>query len=287
MYSGQLAQRALILDFNDEYGEYDIKAIGLENVPKFMEHPVAEIRRIRPFLQNNAGTWKPMSPSDMIETLEKVTGFYKGGCLLVEDINKYVVENQMPPDFTGKLVSKRHSDLDIILHYQSVARPLPIIWQNTNIVRFHAQMDPVLKSKNKLTEMTEVFQIAEILVNEQYFNQNNKRFFVYVSRDEGTIIGKFTYEMFSAAIEKYLNINSTTLGIYVRKYKMQGQPSITAYHSAMDEAKKDLTQKYWGNNRQSSSSREARTLLATGRQGVGKTYETIRYLREEYCVNIY
>ena len=173
MYSGQLAQRALILDFNDEYGEYNVKAIALENVPKFMEHPTAEIRRIRPFLPSGS-VWKPMSPADMITTLEKVTSFYKGGCLLVEDINKYIVDNVMPPDFTGKLVSKRHSDLDIILHYQSVARPLPIIWQNTNIVRFHAQMDPVLKSKAKLTELTEVFQIAEILVNEQYFNNNNK-----------------------------------------------------------------------------------------------------------------
>lgn len=285
MYSGQLAQRALILDFNDEYGEYNIKAIALENVPQFMEHPTAEIRRIRPFLPNGR-TWKPMSPSDMITTLEKVTSFYKGGCLLVEDINKYMVDNVMPPDFTGKLVSKRHSDLDIILHYQSVARPLPIIWQNTNIVRFHAQMDPVLKSKGKLTELTEVFQIAEILVNEQYFNNNNKRFFVYVNRDEGTIIGKFTLDMFNAALDVYLRNNATALRAYITHFKLQGYSQINAYQAAIFETKKQLLQKYWGNNKANNSSREARTLVATGRQGVGKTYETIRYLREEYCVNI-
>lgn len=286
MYSGQLAQRALILDFNDEYGEYNIKSIALENVPNFMRHPIAEIRRIRPFLPSGA-KWKPMSPNDMIITLEKVTSFYKGGCLLVEDINKYVVDNVMPPDFTGKLVSKRHSDLDIILHYQSVARPLPIIWQNTNIVRFHAQMDPVLKSKAKLTELTEVFQIAEIMVNEQYFNNNNKRFFVYVNRDEGTIIGKFDYNMFSSALDKYLMINPTAMRPKMLHYKMQGMNQTTAYQKSLEETKKELFQKYWGNNKTNSSDREARTMLATGRQGVGKTYETIRYLREEYCVNIY
>jgi hypothetical protein len=285
MYSGQLAQRALILDFNDEYGEYNIKALALENVPKFMAHPVAEIRRIRPFLPSGR-TWKPMSPADMITTLEKVTSFYKGGCLLVEDINKYIVDNVMPPDFTGKLVSKRHSDLDIILHYQSVARPLPIIWQNTNIVRFHAQMDPVLKSKAKLTELTEIFQIAEILVNEQYFNQNNKRFFVYVNRDEGTIIGKFTYQMFDKALDAYLRDNPTALRSYIIHFKMQGYNQLSAYQAAIKETKKQLIQKYWGNNKPGTATREARTLLATGRQGVGKTYETIRYLREEYCVNI-
>lgn len=284
MSTGHYAQRALILDFNDEYGEYDIKAIALEHVPKFMEHPVAEIRRIRPFLPNGS-KWKPMSPSDMISTLEKVVGFYKGGCLLVEDINKYVVDNVMPPDFTGKLVSKRHSDLDIILHYQSVARPLPIIWQNTNIVRYHAQMDPVLKSKAKLTELTEVFQIAEILVNEQYFNNNNKRFFVYVSRDEGTIIGKFTIEMFNAALDKYLKFNPSALRSHILHYVMQGIKKQDAYVRALADCKKELIQKYWGNNKLSNSQREARTLIATGRQGVGKTYETIRYLREEYCVN--
>jgi hypothetical protein len=167
-----------------------------------------------------------------------------------------------------------------------VARPLPIIWQNTNIVRFHAQMDPVLKSKGKLTELTEVFQIAEILVNEQYFNNNNKRFFVYVNRDEGTIIGKFTYAMFDAALNVYLRDNPTALRSYIIHFKMQGYNQLNAYQAAITETKKQLIQKYWGNNKANNSTREARTLLATGRQGVGKTYETIRYLREEYCVNI-
>lgn len=282
-----LAQRVLIIDFNDEYGEFNVPSISLENIPLFMRHPVAEIRRIRPFLQTN-GKWAPMGKDDMLNTLDKVVSIYKGGALLVEDPNKFITDNVMPPDFTGKLISKRHSDLDIILHYQSVARPLPIIWQNTNIVRYHCQMDPVIKSKAKLTELTEVFQITEILVNEEYYNNNNQRFFVYVSRDAGTIIGKFTFQMFDKALDRYIMDNPSVLRKYQLRYTMQGISKANAYNMAMTECKKELLQKYWGNNKVTGpGDREARTMICTGRQGVGKTFETMRYLREEYCVNIH
>lgn len=284
----QNAQRALILDFNDEYGEFGIKSIALEHVPVFMVHPIAEIRRIRPYVMSG-GKYVPMTSADMIITLEKVISFYRGGAILIEDPNKYIVDNVMPPDFTGKLISKRHSDMDIIMHYQSVARPLPIVWQNTNIVRYHCQMDPVIKSKGKLTELTEVFQIAELLVNFEYYDNNNPRFFVYVSRDSGTIIGNFTYQMFDAALDKYIMFNPGSLRPYQIKFNMKGYPKVEAYKMAMKECKAELFKKYWGNNKANavlSDKRESRTLLCSGRQGVGKTWESVRYLREDYCANI-
>jgi hypothetical protein len=286
----QRANRALILDFNDEYGEpgIDVKSMAVEHIPAFMVHPKAEIRRIRPFIMSG-GKWMPMSSSDMVSTLEKVITMYKGGGLVIEDPNKYLVDNVMPPDFTGKLISKRHSDLDLIMHYQSVARPLPIVWQNTNIIRYHCQMDPVLRSKSKLTELTEIFQIAELLVNHEYYDNNNQRFFVYVSRDTGTIIGDFTYQMFDAALDKHIMYNPSILRPYQIRYSMQGMGKLDAYNKSLRDCKDELLKKYWGNNKSSNfanSKREARTMLCTGRQGVGKTWETMRYLREDYCVNI-
>lgn len=284
----QLAQRALILDFNDEYGEFHIPSMAVEHIPAFMVHPVAEIRRIRPFVMSG-GKWVPMTSADMIMTLERVIGMYRGGAILIEDPNKYIVDNVMPPDFTGKLISKRHSDLDIIMHYQSVARPLPIVWQNTNIVRYHCQMDPVIRSKAKLTELTDVFQIAELLVNHEYYDVGNERFFVYVSRDAGAIIGDFTYAQFDAALDKFIMYSPGVLRPYQIKYKMQGYNPINAYNAALKECKGELFKKYYGNNKASLATdkkREGRTLVCTGRQGVGKTHETMRYLREDYCVSI-
>jgi len=280
----QTASRALILDFNDEYGEFGVKSINIEHVPVFMVHPVAEIRRIRPYVMSG-GNWKPMTTNDMINTLEKTLSIYRGGALLIEDINKYV-DDHMPSDLTGMLASNRHKDLDLILHYQSIARPLPKVWQNTNIVRYHCQMDPVEKSATKLSEMLEVFQIAEIMVNDQYYIKKNKRFFVYVDRDEGTIIGNFTYTMFDEALDEYINTNSKILKPWLQRKNEVGKPVYT-YPTATLECKKRLFQKYWGNTlTNSNEKREAKTLIVGGRKGVGKSYETMRYLREDYCVNI-
>lgn len=280
----QNAHRALILDFNDEYGEFGVKSIALEHVPVFMVHPVAEIRRIRPFVMSG-GKWKKMSTNDMVLTLEKVVNSYKGGALLIEDINKYV-DTVMPSDLTGILASNAHSDLDLILHYQSVARPLPTVWQNTNIIRYHCQYDPVEKSKIKLSEMLEIFQIAEILVNEQYFIQKNQRFFVYVDKDAGTIIGNFTYQMFDKALEEYINTNSSQLKPWLQRKNENGK-AVYTWPAAMAECKKRMVQKYWGNNPSASTGkRESKTMVATGRKRVGKSFETMRYLREDYCVNI-
>lgn len=281
----QKGNRVLILDFNDEYGEYGIKSIAVEHVPVFMVHPVAEIRRIRPFYMTTGGTWAPMRPTDMISTLEKVIGIYKGGALVIEDPNKYMVDSVMPPDFTGKLISKRHSDLDIMMHYQSVGRPLPIVWQNTNIIRYHCQNDPVIRSKSKLTDMIDVFQIAELIVNHQYYKKKNPRFFVYISKDTGTIIGNFTYDMFNLALDEFIMFNPATLRPYQTRYLMQGVSKTEAYSKALVDCKKDLFDKYWGNNTDfdPNKKREALTMICTGRQGVGKTWETMRYLREDYC----
>jgi hypothetical protein len=277
------ANKGLILDFNDEFGEFNVKSIALDHLGVYMAHPKPDVRRIRPYLLSG-GKWVPMSTNDKLTMLEKVLkpGGFRGGCLLIDDPNKYMDDYDMPKDLTGMLAGNAHSDLDMILHYQSIGRILPKVLQNTNIFRFHCQFDPVRKSASKLSESLEVFQIAELLVNEQYYNQNNKRFFVYVDKDSGKIIGNFDHAMFDTALTEYLHQNDSELKPFLRQKTMQGKP-LFQWPEAMAAAKKKLFTKYWGNNEASDETRESRVMVATGKKRVGKSHETGRYLFEDYC----
>lgn len=279
----QAGNKALILDFNDEFGEFNVKSIALEHLPVYMAHPKPDVRRIRPY-QLSGTKWTPMSANDKIVMLEKVlkpNGF-RGGCLLIDDINKYIDDYDMPKDLIGMLAGNAHSDLDMIIHYQSIGRALPKVLQNTNIFRFHCQFDPAKKSASKLSESLEVFQIAELIVNEQYYNQKNKRFFVYIDRDEGKIIGNFTYQMFDDALTEYLSLNHNMLQPYLRQRDGTGKV-IFQYPQAVAAAKKKLFTKYWGNDETNEEIRESRIMVATGKKRVGKSHETARYLFEDYC----
>lgn len=277
-------QKGLILDFNDEMGEFNVKSIALEHLPAFMAHPRPDVRRIRPYYLSG-GKWKPMGAEEKMNTLSKVLqpkiGF-RGGCLLIDDINKYVEDYEMPKDLTGQLAGNAHSDLDIILHYQSVGRILPKVIQNTNMFRYHYQLDPVSKSATKLSDATEVFQIAEIMVNDQYQVKKNKRFFVFIDREEGKIMGNFNYSMFDAALVEYISMNDGVLRPYLRQKNDLGKPIYT-YQQAVQHVKSKLFQKYWGNNEQQSDIRESMVMVATGKKRVGKSHETVRFLFEDYC----
>jgi hypothetical protein len=277
--------KGLILDFNDEFGEFNVKSIALEHVPVFMAHPKPDVRRIRPYFLSG-GKWQPMGAAEKIETLEKVLdkkkiGF-RGGCLLIDDINKYVDDSEMPKDLTGMLAGNAHSDLDMIIHYQSIGRMLPKVWQNTNIIRYHSQFDSMLQSRNKLKDLLEVFQIAEIIVNDQYYNKKNKRFFLYVDRDSGKIIGNYTYQMFDAALTEYLSQNDAGLKPFLRQKNDIGK-AVYTWPQAMQEAKRRLFQRYYGNDETGDEVRESRVMVAVGRKRVGKSHETARYLFEDYC----
>ena len=71
--------------------------------------------------------------------------------LLIEDINKYV-SDFLPNDLVGAICSNRHTDLDIIMHFQSIGRITTKIWQNANWLRFHKNSDSVERHKNKFPD---------------------------------------------------------------------------------------------------------------------------------------
>lgn len=197
--SGILPRRALILDVNDEFTHF--KAIALKDLVRFSVHPVVECRRIRPFRPDG----KRMTLDEIAQTLFVILETYRGGLLLIEDINRYI-SDALPNDIIGAICTNRHSDLDIIMHFQSIGRITTKIWQNMNWLRFHKNLDSVAKHQKKFEDKFELLRIVELLVNNEYQN-GNKRFYQYVDCDEMRILGKAEPKKVDLAIGTYLEEN--------------------------------------------------------------------------------
>lgn len=282
------SRRVLIFDANNEYGEYGIKTIALEHLPVFMAHPKKEIRRILPFNFAPGKAPVKMTTAEMLTTLEKIVQTFMGGCLVIEDPNKYIGD-AMSNDLTGSICTNRHNSCDMIMHYQSISRPLPKIHQNTNVYRFHYQSDDVERSKSKLQELTTVFKIAQIMVDKTFFMSANpkhpcKYYHVFVNRDSGKIVGNYTKKQFDEACEEYISVNHGELKPWLVKRGNDGKPIFT-YPQAVEAFRKQLGLKYYGNaeiGQYHQPSREAKLMIATGFKGTGKTRETMRFLLQDY-----
>jgi len=124
---------------------------------------------------------------------------------LIEDINKYVGDH-LPTDIVGAICSNRHTDLDIIMHFQSIGRITTKVWQNANWLRFHKNSDSIERHRNKFPDKYEMFSIAENIVNTQYFN-DNPRYFMYVDLDEEKLKGKMSEAIINNGIDEYLSKN--------------------------------------------------------------------------------
>lgn len=194
--TGVEPRRALILDVNDEFE--DIKALRVSDVRRFSAHPTIEARRIRPYNDNGIR----MTLREVQTVLFKILNEYRGGLLLIEDINRYVSDS-LPNDLIGAICTNRHTDTDIIMHFQSIGRISPKIWQNINWLRFHKNTDSVDRHKNKFEDKYEYLKIAEILVEQKYL-AGDKRFFVYVDIDDEKLVGNITTESVHKAVDEYI-----------------------------------------------------------------------------------
>lgn len=195
--AGVKPRRALILDVNDEYEE--IRALKLSDVMKFSVHQKIEARRIRPFHDDG----RRMTSNEIADTLFFILNTYRGGLLLIEDINRYI-SDYLPNDLVGAICTNRHTDTDIIMHFQSIGRITTKIWQNINWLRFHKNTDSVDRHQQKFQDKYELFKIVELMVNKQYYAGNN-RFYVFVDVDEEKILGNYTRQMFEDAMQEYID----------------------------------------------------------------------------------
>ena len=246
------ARKVLIFDPNNEYGAYELYANGrktIVNVPmllpqditKFNKQRVVEIRRIVPLDRYN----QPLLPEDQDELIVKMMSEFRGGCLWIEDLNT-VFGDSLPKKVSGFLSNNAHRDCDIILQMQSIGRFLPKMWQNTQLVRFHQQLDSIDQSKNKLKEDYEIFKIAQEMVNYQY-NNGNGRFFVWVDKEDKKIRGNYSKGMFDKAVLDYLSENDHIVKKEMNRVDFTtGNKRFTA-QEALGAVKTKLFREYYGN----------------------------------------
>ena len=225
-------RRVLILDVNDEYS--DIKAIRINDVSLFSVHPIIEIRRIRPFLDNG----KRMTLDDIASTLFIILETFRNGLLLVEDINKYISDT-MPNDLVGAICTNRHIGVDIIMHYQSIGRITSKVWQNLNIIRMHKITDSVKKHKHKFEDKFEYISIAEMMINQEN-ERGNKHFYVYIDVDDEKLYGSFTKAQFENAVNTFIQNNYTNVITPMLNARNESGKKVHTAQSAIAEYKKRL-----------------------------------------------
>ena len=179
---GKKPRKVLIFDANGEYNNEEItkhgfrfrtKVLALKDIEEWTKQSRVEVRRILPVDANGNEVGTEKYP----EILNVILHYYRGGMLVLEDINKYLVETR-DAKVIGALTTNRHRDLDIYIHLQSLAPLTTRMWQNANVIRFHYQMDDIDRYKARIPNY-ELFKIAQLLVNEQYYS-GNERFFSYV-----------------------------------------------------------------------------------------------------------
>jgi hypothetical protein len=230
--TGAKPRRALILDVNDEYTKY--KALRIQDVTLFSIHPLVEVRRIRPFLDDG----KKMSLDDIAETLFTVLNTFRNGLLLIEDVNRYISDT-MPNDLIGAICTNRHVGLDIVLHYQSIGRITSKVWQNVNIIRLHKFTDNVKKHKHKFEDKAEYLSIAEMMINRKY-EEGDKRFFLFADINDDKIYGNFTTHDMEVAINDYIQMNYTHVINPMLNARDEKGRKIHTPQSAMVEVKNKL-----------------------------------------------
>lgn len=235
---GVKPRRALILDVNDEFE--DIKALRLKDVIKFSAHPTVEARRIRPFKDDGMR----MTMREIQDALFHILNTFRGGLLLIEDINRYI-SDQLPNDVVGAICTNRHTDTDIILHFQSIGRVTTKIWQNINWIRFHKNTDSVDKHKKKFEDKYEYLKIAEILINNRYY-KGDQRYYLYVDIDDEKLLGDINKKELDEAINEYISkYYRQIISPLLNQKDLKGKPMHSA-ESAMKLVKSRIYTNYVG-----------------------------------------
>ena len=208
---GIAPRKVLILDTNNEFANIredqsksfkHIKAISLKDIKRFTLSNKIESRRVSVFKDNG----KKMNLSELQEALFLILDNYENGLLLIEDINKFVSDS-LPNDLVGSIVTQRHVSVDVVLHFQTVGKVgHPKIWGNCNMLRFHKCDDSVKRHKGKFESNLIHLYILEKMVDIEYY-KGNKRFYAFLDKDSGRIVGDYNLKQFTKAVFKYLEDN--------------------------------------------------------------------------------
>lgn len=231
--NGKKPRKVLIYDVNMEYTNY--KALPLDKIAQFTRQKKVEVRRILPITADG----KTADLNQMLEILNKIISVFRGGMLILEDINRYLIQSKTA-DVIGLLATNRHRDLDIICHFQSLSALDPRMWQNTAFVRFHMQIDDINRYKNRIPNF-ELFKVAQCLVEYKYLKLGDRRFYVFVACDDNYITGNFTKKDFRIACEEYLERNPRRVDTSSKRFGK----GVDARAKAISYLCNELQQKYY------------------------------------------
>lgn len=230
--TGKKGRKVLIYDINMEYTMY--KAISTKDIMKFSRQSKVEVRRVLPIMDNG----KVANLSEMVDLLNIIITKFRGGMLVLEDINRYLIASKTP-EVIGLLATNRHRDLDIICHFQSLSALDPRMWQNTAFVRFHAQIDDIKRYAQRIPNY-EMFKIAQCLVDYMYLNID-KRFYCFIATDDNYITGNFTKMDFQRACRSYLEVEPKRVNEVQKRYGK----GVNTRQKAIDFVVSELMQKYY------------------------------------------
>lgn len=224
--TGVRGRKVLIFDTNGEYTKesfqranipnFEVKKIGIKDVVSFSRQKTAEARRI------DART---LDMEEKIEVIRYVIQNFKGGMLVLEDINSYTQSVFHIKQIVSSIIKARHDDLDILISYQSLRRLDPIMWANTTWVRLHHQLGSVAKYADRASSEDLVY-IANYLVDNMY--RKDPRFFLYIQQYDSQIIGNFNKESFSQACIEYLSFKRALVKEQMFKANQSKEDAIKA-----------------------------------------------------------
>jgi hypothetical protein len=231
--TGKKARKVLIYDVNKEYTQY--KVISLKDIGKFTRQDKVEVRRVLPVHDNG----EEADFDQYIVILEQIIAQYRGGLLVLEDINRYLLQAKSSK-VVGLLTTNRHRDLDIMCHYQSLSALDPRMWQNTAYVRFHYQIDDIKRYRQRIPNY-ELFKLAQCLVEYRYNNCKDQRFYCFVSNEYNYIAGAFNHNDFKNACLLFFQKHPEVIRDAAR---MLGK-GMDALRKAQQKVIRDLTEKYY------------------------------------------
>ena len=215
-------KKVLIYDTNGEYTESQfrknghevvIKLIKLQDVRDWCQSEVVEIRRIDA---------KHLSIPQKKYILEYLLKNFVDGLLVLEDINTYVLQIHHLEEAVGNIIKLRHKGTDCLISYQTARAIDPRIYGNSRWVRMHFQSGDVDDIKDKVPN-PQLYKIGQLMVNHRYINatpeNNDERFFVYITKFGMGLRGPFRKEEFLYASTQYLHLNPKLVNQQMRIYK--------------------------------------------------------------------
>lgn len=199
-------KKVVVFDTNYPYetSYSPFKSVAIKNLNRLKK---AEIRRVLPLNPNGSA----MTAEQKEEALNDILNNFSDGLLVLEDINSYLLAPKKV-NVINALTTNRHKKMDIMIHYQSLSALAPRLWQNTAAVRFHYQLDDISRYKLRIPNY-ELIKLAQLLVNYEYEQQENKRFFIYVDFYNNAILGASKKQISRAAQELFRRYKSLRNGL--------------------------------------------------------------------------